>query len=279
MIYLTPIEQSHLVYYEVDESEADAEFIGAVKDLAEDAFTVFNDDKVIGYAQCVTCEEAFAYVYIFKALRRQGFGSAAISAAEQMLQEKGAKRIVCCCDNSDERVKNFLQALGYRIDFPSCYMEYQGAPLATGSQKAVFRQYRPEEYEKIHAFDAEAFHRMRLSTPWFPDSTPEAPTEEMKAEWAETAQERFVYELDAEAIGYAHLEDEEIDSISIAPAFQGKGYGRAFLTEIVDYLITDKEETTIGLWCVAGNEAAHSLYLSVGFKETCCSMYLSKETV
>lgn len=277
MIRLPPIEQAHLAFYDVDESEADAQFLSAVKELSEEALTVFSDDRVIGYAQFLPYEDAFVYVYIFKPFRHRGLGTEAIRTAEQMLREKGARSVVCCCANADERVRSLLQSLGYRQDFPSCYMEYQGAPVAIGVPKAVFRPYRPDEYEKVHAFDAEAFHRMRLSTPWFPDSTPEAPSEEMKEEWAGTAQERFVYALNGEPIGFAHLEGDEIDSISIAPAYQGHGYGREFLTEVVNHMITDEKKTAIGLWCIDGNEKALTLYRSVGFEEKCCVMYFKKE--
>lgn len=113
---------------------------------------------------------------------------------------------------------------------------------------------------------AEAFHEMRISVGDFPDSVVEQPNENMRKHWAETANERFVYIKDDIIIGYAHIKDNCIGSISVKKEYQGQGIGRSFMKFICNKIL-DNGYKEINLYCVIGNVKAKRLYDSLNFKE------------
>ena len=149
--------------------------------------------------------------------------------------------------------------------YMASYMEYHGPAFSIPPGTPVFRQYEDRDYETVHGFYAQAFHLMRQSAGWFPHSVPEPPSEEMRRDWARTANERFVYETEAGPIGYSHTVGDRIGSICIAPAFQGKGYGKTFLQEVTNAILRDHDK--VSLYCVVGNTKARAMYLSLGFSE------------
>ena len=61
-------------------------------------------------------------------------------------------------------------------------------------------------------------------------------------------------------------EDAELDSVSIKPPLQGKGYGRTFVRFLTDRIL-EKDEGEPILWCVVGNNKARALYDSLGYRE------------
>lgn len=81
----------------------------------------------------------------------------------------------------------------------------------------------------------------------------------------------FVYEVDGEIRGYAilsHVLDEaHLLNICIAPEFQHKGYGIAFLNWLMQYA-RDNNLKTMYLEVRISNTAAINLYQKMGFNET-----------
>lgn len=77
--------------------------------------------------------------------------------------------------------------------------------------------------------------------------------------------------LNGQIIGYAiyHVivDEAEILNIAIAPDFQGKGYGRELLDELVNTVT--KKAKRLFLEVRASNDTAIQLYDSVGFVEIC----------
>jgi len=79
-----------------------------------------------------------------------------------------------------------------------------------------------------------------------------------------------VYELDGNMIGYAVmmmvLDEAHLLNISIAKEYQGKGFGRSLLEELIS-LAKHKKAYTMFLEVRPSNKAALSLYESMGFNE------------
>ena len=256
----------------VDKADADAEFYGAVSENDEDVYTVCAQDEVVGLSQIVSDTEGFLYVYIFPRYRNRGYGRAAAGLLERRLDTSKMKDITTCYDVNSEAARKFAEACGFKKEFSSAYMRYKGG--AFEEKPLPVRQYRDEDYGEAQRLSAEAFHQMRLSTGCFPDSAPEKPSAEMRQRWAETADERYVYVLGDEIVGYAHIDGGELSCVAIKIARQGEGLGREFVQFLVNRLL-EKGYREPFLYCVVGNKARH-LYDSLGFREAACGEYAKK---
>lgn len=258
---------------EIEINEADAEFFSAVSGNENSIYAVRFREKAVGLAQMVRGEMAFAYVYIFPKYRRNGYGRAALALLEWQLRDFGSKQILTCYRSTDTATGAFARDCGYEKQFASDYMVYTGPAFVL--ENVPVREYRDEDYPAAHAMYAEAFHRMRVGTGCFPDSVPEAPSGRMRKYWAETAGERLVWVENGEIAGYAHLEGNEIGSVSVKPEMQGKGIGRRFVKEVINRILAECE--MVSLYCVVGNDKARSLYDSLGFLPVCRNDYAVKK--
>lgn len=258
---------------EIEINEADAEFFSAVSGNENSIYAIRFREKAVGLAQMIRGEMAFAYVYIFPKYRRNGYGQAAFALLEQQLRDGGAKKIVTSYGSGDALAAAFAARCGFHKQFESDYMVYEGPGFPP--EENHVREYRDEDYPAAHRMYAEAFHRMRLETGWFPDSVPEPPSERMRRYWAETAGERLVWEEDGRIAGYAHIDGNELGSISVHPEMQGKGIGRRFVKEVINRILAECE--MVSLYCVVGNDKARSLYDSLGFLPVYRSDYAVKK--
>ena len=176
-------------------------------------------------------------------------------------------------NDNDNAAKIFAEKYGYVKKYASDYMVYSKSPFET--EPAPVRQYLDTDYSEAHSFYAEAFHIMRLGTGCFPESVPEAPNEQMRKYWSDTDFERLVYLIGEEIAGYAHIVGDEIGSVSVKPAYQGRGIGEKFLKHIVNKLL-DEGYKKIYLYCVVGNNNAKHLYEKLGFETLCRIHYAVK---
>lgn len=252
--------------------EADAEFYRAAAENDGGFYRIQLDAETAGLAQMICGGTAFVYLYIFPAYRRRGCGLAAFALLEQQLRDGGAKKIVTSYGSGDALAAAFAARCGFHKQFESDYMVYEGPGFPP--EENHVREYRDEDYPAAHRMYAEAFHRMRMETGWFPDSIPEPPNERMRQYWAETAGERLVWEEDGKIAGYAHIDGNELGSISVDPAMQGRGIGRRFAKEVINRILA--ECGTVSLYCVVGNRKARNLYDSLGFKAICRGDYAEK---
>jgi mycothiol synthase len=124
---------------------------------------------------------------------------------------------------------------------------------------------------------AKAFHEMRVSVGDFPDSVIEQPSENMRKYWAKTANERLVYIQDGMIVAYAHIDGDEIGSVSVRYQYQGQGIGRNFVKYISNKIL-DEGNDAVSLYCVVGNKA-RSLYDSLGFQKVYTAEYVTKSIV
>lgn len=270
---LKPITNTEELYSQIDLSEADADFARAVLDGDESIYVLLDGELAVGCAQLIKANNAYLYVYTFPMYRGKGHGKRAHALLEATLRDGGSEKITTCYLSRDKNAARFAKALGYKRQFASVYMEYEGEDFSPDD--IAIRPYRDEDYDTAHALYAEAFHRMRVSTGDFPDSIVEKPSDKMKKAWADTADERLVCLKDDAVIGYAHLDGCELASISIAPEYQGMGYGRKFVRQTVN-ILRERGHKKVSLCCVVGNKNANALYMSLGFKAVYVNDYAYK---
>lgn len=81
----------------------------------------------------------------------------------------------------------------------------------------------------------------------------------------------FVYEVDDEIRGYSImstvLDEAHLLNLCIAPEYQNKGFGCAFLSWLMNF-VREKGAKTLYLEVRASNDSAIQLYHSMGFNET-----------
>ena len=82
--------------------------------------------------------------------------------------------------------------------------------------------------------------------------------------------------MDGEIVGYANVDEEELDTVSIKISHQGKGLGKAFIKYMTNLLIDRGVKEPI-LWCVVGNVNARHIYDSIDYKEVFCEAFANKE--
>lgn len=257
----------------IDPHDADAEFLREAAGDAGGFFAVFCAERPVGLAQALGGADAFLYLYLFPAHRGKGYARAALALLERQLQSGGARKITTCYRADDARAGAFAAQSGYRRKFSSDLMRCTRLPWDV--EDAHIRPYRDDDYPQAHALYAEAFHRMRVQTGCFPDSVPEQPSEQMRSHWADTARERFVYELGGEIVGYAHVERNELAAVAIQPSRQGMGIGKRFVRYLTARILAEGYPEVL-LYCVVGNERARRLYDALGFTAVQRSDYAGK---
>jgi mycothiol synthase len=154
-------------------------------------------------------------------------------------------------------------------------MKYTGNRFDITEQ--LIRNYCDKDYDSAHEMYAKAFHEMRVSVGDFPDSIIERPSENMRKYWAKTADERFVYIHDDVIVGYAHIDGDEIGSVSVRSQYQGQGIGQNFVKYICNKIL-DNGNDEVSLYCVLGNKARR-LYDRLGFQEVYTAEYATKSVI
>ena len=256
----------------IDLAKADAEFLISVKSNS-DIYELWEGENCVGIAEIGYGTRTFLYIYIFHEYCKQGYAKRTVQLVEQEILAGPGKDIVVCCRSDDPAAQGLLAALGYEKWYESDCMHYCGP--AFDLPELPVRPYRDKDYDIAHAFYAEAFHRMRISVGYFPDSIPEAPSEAMRANWNKTADERLVYIENDVPVAYAHVEGCEISSVSVKTEKQGQGIGRQFVKHIVN-LLRSRGYEEITLYCVVGNGKARKLYDSLGFEKIHRNTYAIK---
>lgn len=239
----------------------------------EDVLALIHDGECVGLALAARGRTSFIHVYILPRFRGHGLGTKAVRALEAQLAGGEAARFMAAYTDKTEAFSRFAEGLGYKRSFASAYMEYRGARF--DEDTLPMRQYRDDDYNTAFPLYARAFHEMRLRVGCFPNSVQEPESERTRAEWRETAGERYIYELDGRPAAVAHIANGDIGSIAVACELQGRGIGRRFMKRLCNTLL-DEGAKSVTLYCVVGNRA-RELYDSLGFKALSTDVFAVKE--
>ncbi|GAB6109463.1 GNAT family N-acetyltransferase [Fusibacter bizertensis] len=251
---------------------ADADFLLAFERKLSTIFAIRDYDQLVGIAQLEEGKRAYLYVFINPIYRSKGIGSKAIKLCEDKLLSSGTEEVMATYNCVDVMAKTFAHKNGFARKFASTFMRYLGEEF--NLPELSVRNYCDEDYEAAHELYAIAFHEMRMRVGDFPDSVVEQPSDKMRELWAKTSDERLVYTLDGEIVGYAHLEGNEIGSIAIKSKYQGQGIGKRFMKYICNAILSDGN-SSVDLYCVVGNKA-RLLYDHLGFQAIYTGEYAIK---
>lgn len=243
--------------------DADADFVLDLKKKEKSLRCICEEDKVVGIAQLIIGKNAFLYLFIVPVFRNKGYGEKALKLCEECLCTNKAEKITTTYKIDNIQSKAFANKHGYVRKFSSAYMKYAGDRFDIPAQP--IRKYCDNDYSSAHEMYAKAFHIMRVSVGDFPDSIIEQPSENMRNYWAKTANERLVYMKDGIIVGYAHIDGDEIGSVSVRNQYQGQGIGRNFVKYICNEILKEGNDA-VSIYCVIGNKA-RNLYDSLGFQE------------
>lgn len=244
----------------------------ALKNKSANIWAVRQENSLVGLALMQKGRNGLLTVFVEPSARNRGIGTEAANQCEAMLRGANCQKITAVSRADAPESTLFARKLGYRRGFSSACMEYSGPCFPLGTQ--LVRPYRREDYDQAHALYARAFHEMRVRVGDFPDSVIEQPSEKMCRAWAETAEERLIYLHENHIVGYAHLEGNEIASVSVQPEMQGRGIGRAFVKYLCNHILCAGNQS-VSLFCVTGNRA-RDLYESLSFVEQFIADYSMK---
>ena len=274
--FLTICKVADVTVYlpQIDPGDVDADFYNDVTQNRGNIHVVSCRNEIIGLSSIEDEPNAYIYVYIFPEYRNRGYGYLAVCASEQKIQASPLLSISTAYNGNSEAAGKLAEKFGFVKRFSSVVMRYNGQPFDIPT--LPIRKHRDEDFSEAYAMSAEAFHIMRLETGYFPDSVPNVPDEEIRQHCLDTADERYLYVLNNEIVGCAHIDGRELDNVSIKVSHQGKGLGRMF----VKYLVNEILDKGIGepfLYCIDVNRKARQLYRSLGFVESACNVYATKK--
>ena len=257
----------------LDRNDADADFCLEVAQNRDTIHEILAADNTVGLCCIRDEEDAYLYIYIFPEYRRRGFGYGAVNAAQQQIHTSPLLSIATAYDSKNEIAAAFAEKCGFRKQFSSSVLYYRGGKFDI--PELPIHKLRDEEFPEAYAVSAEAFHIMRLETGHDPNSVPYEPDEQIRQSCLETADERYVYTLDNEIVGSAHIDGPEIDNVAIKISHQGKGLGKLFVKYLVNEIL-DKDIGEPFLFCLTVNRKARHIYDALGFEEAVCNTYAVK---
>lgn len=236
----------------------------AVEMEPETLTTAYLDEKLVGLIQIISGKNTSSLVvFVTPEYRFKGIGHILVMYGEDILSEIKPKEIMTNYLLSNENSITFARKHGYERNFSSECMKYVGAKFDI--DELPIRQYCDDDYTQAQKLYAEAFHEMRVSVGDFPNSEIQPPSERNRKAWDNDSENRYSYIEKGEIVGHAHLENNEISSISVRTDLQGNGIGRNFVKYLCNEIYNQGHKEVI-LWCVVGNKA-RNLYDSLGFKE------------
>lgn len=242
----------------------------------ENVFGIYFDSAVVGISYIEDDDDPYLYVYIFPMYRRKGYGYQAVKTIEKSFKASPLQRINTSYDMNNKVSKAFAQKCGYKMTWASTLMSYKGDKFDIPNLPV--RNYKDTDFDKTYYFVDKAFHLMRLSTGWFPDSKLKDPNEETRKWYSDSKKDSYVYIVNNQIVGYVNIEEDEINVVAIKNEEQRKGYGR-LLTEYATNIVIDRGYKEVTLWCVVNNKKARNLYDSLGFKEVFVEAFAEKKTI
>jgi ribosomal protein S18 acetylase RimI-like enzyme len=233
-------------------------------------FFVSSGDELVGYAALDGLGDEYELTgMVHPAQRRQGHGRRLLEAAIAQCRNRGVRQLLLVCEQASRSGQAFAAAQGdaLRYDFSEYRLELDashGAPLQDPGTLRL-RPTTDAELPTIAAIRAAAFG----------DALEDA-RESVAHAFAETGSRVFVGEVGDAMVGtIGAVTDQDgiyLRALAVAPEQQGRGYGRAILSEAVELMLSEGF-TQLALDVATQNRNALSLYLSCGFREANCYDY------
>ena len=259
----------------IDVEESGLEFINLIEDKDENLYLLKLDDKNIGIA-CIDIEddEFYFYIYIFKEYRNKGYGTFMLKYIEDKFKNSSSKQLLGAYNMHCELSKHFLTKNGYSFSFGTTCMKFTGTKFE--EPDLPIRQYKDEDFDEAFLVTSEALNLSRLRTGCFPDSKPDQPKEDSREKWKNTANDRFVIEMNGEIVGFSMIDEDELGIVTIKISHHNQGLGKKLVKYMTNLLIERGVNEPI-LWCLIGNDNARHIYKSLGYNEIIWEGYAEKK--
>lgn len=211
-------------------------------------------------------------IFVNEEYRRRGIGTTLIAKAVPLLsQNEAVEHSLGACMEGDRSSLQFLYKNGYYISYSSYMMEREGEPLP--ESRISVRPYEDDDYVTCHQIWELAFYNMHeragiLPSYYYP------PNDRERKRFIEDRNNRFVMQVDGDIVAVGVIHGNELSHVSVRPDLQSRGYGRAFVSFLVNEMLR-RGEKKVKLWVVKGNPAKQ-LYESLGFKEKSLYHWLIK---
>ncbi|MFE5318320.1 GNAT family N-acetyltransferase [Paenibacillus sp. NPDC056579] len=202
-------------------------------------------------------------IFVSEEYRRVGIGTKLINKADKLLSQYDAvERSIGACIDGDRFSLQFLYKNGYYISHSMYFMERKGGPLT----ESIFliRHYEDDDYLTWHSISQMAFYKMREHVGILPSFYYTSSESERKS-FLENKNNRFVMLVDGEIVAVGVIAGNEVQLVAVRIDLQSRGYGRAFVSFLVNEIIR-RGEKVVKLGVVKGNPAK-KLYDHLGFNE------------
>lgn len=212
-------------------------------------------------------------IFVDETYRRKGFGTQLLSAADQMFRKNDdVERAKCASLTTDDASLSFLTQNGYQLDHSMFLMKRDACLLPITETKAHIRHYQNEDYFVFQSLLETVFYdlRKRLGYQlWYREAS-----ENDKHRFLNDKENRYVMILEGQIIAIGILYHQTVEAIAVRQEYQAQGYGKSFMSFLVNELIGRRAET-IQLWVDYGNEAK-LLYENLGFTDLAQYQFLSR---
>lgn len=243
------------------------------KMLSDGIFVARYNDLTVGFLSFDGFKRrALTTLFVNKEYRRMGIGATLMKKTDKILSQNVAvERSIGFCIDGDRCSQQFLYKHGYYISYSSFIMEREGVLLP--ETNITVRQYEDDDYVICHNICEIAFYEMHervgiLPSYYYP------PNETERMRFAQDRSNRFVMLIDGEIAAVGIIDEFELSHVSVRLDLQSRGYGRAFISFLVNEIVRRGGEiVTLGV--VKGNPAIE-LYKSLGFKAKSLNHWVTK---
>jgi ribosomal protein S18 acetylase RimI-like enzyme len=211
-------------------------------------------------------KERETVILVHPAYRRRGIGQALLAEAREPCRQMGVERIVLLCERRVPAGAAFCERVGARFDFAEHEMalgEFQ--PRNARASDLLFRRAEASDLDALVAIQASSFGE---------------PEDEVRPRiidrWQDPTSRRYIVTFSpaqtgsTEPVGMVRLAAEAgetgIYGLGVAPAYQGRGYGRQIVEEAIRIARAENPQQAIMLDVAVSNTRAFNLYRSCGFQ-------------
>ena len=223
----------------------------------------YAGDALVGFISFEELDGIEATGAVAPAARRRGIGRALVTAARADLRARGLPSFLLVCDEAAPAAAPFCAAIGARYRFSEYRMQLDEArvpPPRAWPQPLELRPATPADVGAIARVTAAAFGDREEET-----------RERVRRRVGAPGQRYRVARLGDEPIGAIRTVHEGgavyVASFAVAPARQGRGYGRQILARTVAALLAEPARPIL-LEVESDNRQALALYASCGFVTT-----------
>jgi ribosomal protein S18 acetylase RimI-like enzyme len=226
-----------------------------------DYFLAYSDEDLVGYAALDRGNPTEVCGVVHPNWRRQGIGRALLDAMVSECRKSYADRILLICEDASPGGQAMMERIGADHSFSELRMvlaNYQRRPPV--APQMIVRHATRADIEAIALLISRAFDDGIASARARLDESIDAPSTQY-----------YLAELDGSPIGCLNIfRDGDgsagIYGFSVRPDLRGKGYGRQFMTTVIDDVL-QSAPSRITLEVLTRNAPAVGLYRSVGFAE------------